>query len=273
MYLEYFKLKESPFKISPDPRFIYKTPQHEQAIGKCQLTIQEHGGLIVIYGAIGMGKSTIARHLLQNVSEDASNKVGILFNPSLNSANAFLQAMMEQFGVAPKRSYAKSLAAFEEYVITSHAEGVNNVIIIDEAQELTPKMMGVIHSLLNFESNTDKFLQIVLIGQNELADNIDKLPHIKSRVARFGDLQPLGEEDTKEMIAFRWHIASAGKITHPFTEKALEAIYTFSGGIPRSINHLCHESLLAAWDADLKEVTAEMILDAARQMRLTKEAV
>lgn len=270
-HLQAFKLKEEPFKISPDPRFLYMTPQHEDVMDKCRYTIQKRGGLIVIHGAIGMGKTTIVRHLFELADEDPKNNVGLLLNPSLKTENAFLQALMGQFDVAPKRSYAKSLEAFEDYMIESHEKGFNNVVIIDEAQKLTPKMMDVIHSLLNFESNTEKFLQIVLVGQNELADNVDRIPEIKSRVARFGDLQPLNEADTNDMIAFRWHIASAGKRSHPFSEKALEAIYTFSGGIPREINKLCHESLLYAFGSESDEVSAEMILDAAKQMRLTKE--
>lgn len=270
MYLGYFKLKELPYKISPDPRYIYMTPQHEDALQACQLTVQEHGGLIAVYGEVGMGKTTIARRLYQLLDDESINKVGLIYNPAL-TVNAFLQAIMQEFDVPPKRSFAKSLEAFEDYLLSSYEAGKNNIIIIDEAQKLNRRLMMVIHTLLNFESSTDKFLQIVLIGQNELADNIDKIREIKSRVARFADLQNLSEDDTKEMIGFRWHTASAGKSAHPFSDKALRAIYMFAKGIPRDINKLCHESLLTAFTTDSAEVTPDMIVDAARTMRLTRE--
>lgn len=270
-YLSYFKLKEAPYEISPNPRYLYLSPQHADAIGMCKLTVQERRGLMVVYGQIGMGKSTIVRHLYDVINGKPHTQVGMLNNPALKTENAFLQAIMEQFDVAPKRSYAKSLAAFEEFLFDSHNKGNNSVIIIDEAQKLTPKMLGVIHSLLNFETNTEKFLQIILVGQNELAENIDAIREIKSRVARFGSLQELGPDETKEMIAFRWHTASAGKSQNPFTDQALETIYKFSGGIPREANKLCHETLLTAFQEESTEVTPEMVVDAAAVMRLTRE--
>lgn len=270
MYQEYFKLKELPFRITPDPRYIYMTPQHEDALQACQLTVQEHGGLIAVYGEIGMGKTSIARRLFELLRDEPKYSVGLMFNPDL-SVNAFLQSVMEAFDVAPKRSYAKNLMAFEDYLMESHEQGKTNVIIIDEAQKLTRRLMMVIHALLNFESNTDKFLQIVLIGQNELATNIDRIPEIKSRVARFADLQNLGPDDTADMIKFRWFTAAAGKSSDPFTDKAIETIYLLSRGIPRDINKICHESLLTAFSTDVKEVTHEIIMDSAKRMRLNKE--
>lgn len=271
MYLDYYKLKEMPFKISPDPRFLYMTPQHSDALERCQFVINERGGLVVIYGAIGMGKTTIARRLLDITQENPSNQVAMLITPALNTKQALLRAIMSEFDVPQKRSYDRSLSAFQDFILGKVREGKNLVLIIDEAQELTPKMFGVIHTLLNFESNTEKFLQIVLIGQNELATHIDQMKAIRSRVGVFGSLQNLMPEDTNEMIAFRWHIASAAKSSHPFSETALEAIYKYSKGLPREINKLCHESLLNAMIAQTHEVSADMVAEAAKELRIAEE--
>lgn len=273
MYLEKFKLAEMPFKITPDPRFLFLTPQHQDVLERGEYVINEHGGLMVIYGDIGMGKTTVARRLYEIINDTPNCQAAMLVTPALKTETAFLRAIMEEFDVSPKRSYATSLAAFQDYMFEANGKGSNLAIIIDEAQKLTPRMLDVLHTLLNFESNTEKFLQIVLIGQRELADNIDRVPAIKSRVAIFGSLSPLTQADTNDMVAFRWHTASAGKSTHPFSTKALETIYMLSHGLPREINKLCHESLINAAIGDADEVSAEMVIDAAKELRLTKEEV
>lgn len=270
MYLQHFRLKELPYKIGPDPRFLHMTEQHEEALSKCLLTIQERGGIVTIYGDIGMGKSTIARRLIQQVADDRC-QVGMILNPSLMTEKAFLKAIMSEFDIKSVRSYIDSLSVFQDFMASSYQAGKNLVLIIDEAQKLTPKMLGVLHALHNFESDTDKFLQMVLIGQNELRDHIERIPNFKSRVVRFARLRNLGQDDTNELIAFRWHAASSGKSSHPFTENALEAIYIASGGLPREINKLCHESLLKAFMQEAKTVDEHMVTEAAKELLLNKE--
>lgn len=271
MYQKHFNLLEMPFKITPDPRFLYMTPQHREAIGKCEYNIKERGGLVVIYGAIGMGKTTIARHLYDSLRDEPNYEVAQLITPALKTETAFLRAIMEEFGAPLKRSYALSLSGFQDYILEQKETGKNLVLIVDEAQKLNMRMMDVLHTLLNFESNTEKFLQIVLIGQLELADAVDRNPAIKSRVAAFAPLKKLTVDDANEMIAFRWNIASNGKSSHPFNDKALEAIYMLSGGLPREINKLCHESLLSAFDGSVTAVDANMVIDAAKELRLSNE--
>ena len=269
MYLEYFNLKEKQFEMTPDSRFLYLTPQHEDAIGHCQLTINERRGLVAVYGSVGMGKTTIARRVRETSLQDPRNEVAMLITPALNTKQALLRAIMAEFNVPTKRSYDLSMVAFRQFIIDKAQQGKSLVLIIDEAQELTPKMLKALHSLLNFESDTEKFIQLVLVGQNELATNIDRQPAIKSRVARFSQLQNLTYDDTAELIAFRWHTASAGKSSHPFSDKALEAIYMFSDGLPREIIKLCHETLLSAMVSETKEVTADMVVAAAKELRLS----
>lgn len=273
MYLEHFKLKEPPFKLTPDPRFLSLTTQHEEAIGKSVLLVRDHGGMAVIFGEVGMGKTTIARRLLEILGEDPTYKVVYLASPALKSEFAFLKAIMSEFDVAPKRNYHLSLVAFQEYLWKAHQDGITIILLIDEAQKLTPKMMDVLHTLDNFETNTDKLLQRLLIGQKQLADNIDAIPEINSRVAMWAELKNLNLDDTRELIAFRWHAASGGKGQDPFTEEAIEAIHKYSRGLPREINKICHESLIRAAFVNSNEVTPEMVLDAALELRLAREEV
>lgn len=270
MYQEYFGLVDVPFSITPDPRFLFPTQQHKEVLGKCKYVIQERGGLIAVYGDIGMGKTTVARYLMGQLRDDPDVLAGMLITPALKTETAFLNAIMDEFGVPAKRSYAKSLQSFHAFIAKTASEGKNLVVIIDEAQKVTPRMFDVIHSLLNFESNTQKFLQVVLIGQNELATNLDKIPNIKSRVAVFGQLSSLTYDDTKEMIAFRWQIASAAKSSDPFTEQAIKQIHKFSQGLPREINKLCDGSLLRAMEIESKSVTDDMVLETAQDLRLVE---
>lgn len=266
--LEHFKLKEEPFKITPNPRYLYMAPQHVLAIDKCQYVISNRGGLVVIYGEVGMGKTTIARQLVSKLEDEDNYLVASLITPALKSENALLRAIMDEFKVPFKRSYYLSLTAFQDFTLEAHEAGQNLVIVIDEAQKLTPKMLDTLHTLLNFESNTEKFLQIVLIGQKELAENIDKFRPIKSRVAIFGELTPLTEDDSNDLISFRWQTATGAKAEHPFEPDALHAIYQYSGGIPREIIKLCNESLMVAFDRGLNLIDKEMIKEAAKDLRL-----
>lgn len=267
-FTKFYGLVEMPFNISPDPSFLFRTAQHTGAIEKCLYIVNDHRGLVAVYGNVGMGKTTIARLLYQRLQDTPKTEVAMLITPALNTKQALLRAIMSEFDVPQKRSYDLSLMAFQDFIIEKASGGINLVAIIDEAQELTPSMFSVIHSLLNFESDTQKFLQIVLIGQNELADHIDKIKQIKSRVAMFGQLKPLTFDDAKEMVAFRWQVASAGKSSDPFSDEAIGKIFSFSHGLPRDINKLCHESLSEAMSQEVHTVTAAHVITAAEELRL-----
>ncbi len=270
MYLEHFRLKEQPFKSGPNPRFLLMTDQHEAALQKCKLTIEEHSGLVVVCGEIGMGKSSIAR-MLSDEAESPTCRVGIILNPSLMTEKAFLKEIMAAFDQKSLRSYNDSLSAFQDFMIKSHEAGINLVLIIDEAQRLTRKMLMVLHALHNFESDEDKFMQMVLVGQNELEQHLRGIPEFGDRVAWFSKLVPLNQAETEELIAFRWHAASGGKSEHPFTQDALDTIFKLSEGRPRKINQLCHSSLLGAFTDEAKQITGLMVEEAAEDLLTTKQ--
>src|SRR6266702_5950267 len=268
MYSEYFGLAELPFSISPDPRYLFLTPQHKEALAKCQYIISQKGGLAVIYGDIGTGKTTIARRLFQLLKQDSRQEVAMLITPDLKTDTAFLRRVMAEYNVQPKRSHALSVAEFQNFTTQAFLKDKNLVLLVDEAQQMTPQMMEVVRIFLNFESDNAKFLQVVLLGQNELASILDKMPAIKSRVAMFGALSSLTKDDMEAMIDFRWK--AAGGAQHPFTPDALTALYELSRGLPREINKMCNESLIRAFVRDKREVAVDMVRDAARELRMAE---
>ncbi len=266
MYQEFFNLSELPYSLSPDPRYMFLTSQHKEALAKCQYIINQKGGLAVIYGDIGTGKTTVSRRLFQLLKDETSHDVAMIVTPDLKTDTAFLRRVMAEFGSQPRRSYSLSLGEFQDFTTKAISKDKNLVLLIDEAQQMTPKMLEVIRIFLNFESDVAKFIQIVLFGQNELAGTLDKIPAVKSRVAMFGALSSLTKEDTEKMMAFRWGVAGGNE--HPFTPEAIEAIYTLSRGLPREICKLCNESVIKAFVEKKKEVTPEMVRAAARELRL-----
>ncbi len=249
-------------------RYLFLTSQHKEALAKCQYIVNQKGGLAVIYGDIGTGKTTIARRLFQLLKQDSRQEVAMLITPDLKTDTAFLRRVMAEYNVQPKRSHALSVAEFQNFTTQAFLKDKNLVLLVDEAQQMTPQMMEVVRIFLNFESDNAKFLQVVLLGQNELASILDKMPAIKSRVAMFGALSSLTKDDMEAMIDFRWK--AAGGAQHPFTPDALTALYELSRGLPREINKMCNESLIRAFVRDKREVAVDMVRDAARELRMAE---
>lgn len=270
MFLDYFGLASEPFTISPDPHFLYLTSQHAEAIGKCSYAIQQKNGLTVVYGDVGTGKTTIARRLFQMLSEDKQNQIAMMITPDLKTETAFLRAIMAEFGVAPKRSYAASLDALLQFAAKAHADNKNLILLVDEAQQMTPKMLEVVRVLMNFETDNAKFIQVVLFGQNELMAtlNTKEMRAIKSRVGIFAALSSLGSSDTSSMIEYRWR--AAGGSTHPFTAEAVQEVFRQARGLAREIIKLCNESLNRAVVNESRQVTASMVKIAAKSLHLNE---
>ena len=213
---------------------------------------------------------TVKRQLLVGLYHSFSEKPGysnrFLITPDLKTDSALLRSVMAEFGVQPRRSHALSLAAFQDFAATAFAQDKTLVLMVDEAQQLTPRMMELLRVFLNFETDTQKFIQILLFGQNELATTLDKMPAIKSRVSMFGALTNLTRQDMESMIEFRWKAAGGEK--HPFSTESLDVLYELSRGKPREVNKLANESLIRAYVNGQKEVSADMVHGAAKELRL-----
>ena len=226
-------LVEPPFSLSPDPRYFYVSLQHKATLAKATYAIEQRQGLSIIFGDVGVGKTTIARRLYQVYRDRENYHTAYIPTPLYPSDFQFLKDICAEFGLNPKRSKLLQLAAFEEFLIGAFKQDKNVLLIVDEAQALIGQQFELIRQLLNFETNTQKLIQIVLIGQNELRNKIRLKRALASRVATRSTLEPLHLDDTRSMINFR--VMVAGRQEPMFTEPALVRIYDYSRGMPRDI--------------------------------------
>src|SRR4051794_18142951 len=204
--IKYFKLNEHPFMTSPDPRFLYFSSQVREALAKCEFMARDRIGPIYMYGPIGSGKTSLVRRLQETLSQDERYIVKLLISPNLKSSNAFLRLILETFDVKTERSYTGSLANFEKFLLQQFQEGKAPVLLVDEAQNLTRDALKLVHYLLNFETNTTKLLQIVLVGQEELGTKITRYRELASRMFPI-TMTAMSPDDLKDMISFRLTVA------------------------------------------------------------------
>jgi general secretion pathway protein A len=268
MYEAYFNLKERPFSISPDPRFFYLTTQHKEALTNCQYMITNRVGPVYVHGDVGTGKTTIARRLFQQLFDDPKYIVAMIISPNLKSSNALLRLIMKEFNVKTDKKYENSLTLFGEFLQDSAGKAKIPVLFIDEAQLLKPDMLELVRFLLNFETNTQKLLQIVLFGQNELAANLESKKELKSRMYRSA-LASLNRNDMENMIQFRFQVAGGDK--HPFTQDGLDELYKLTLGLPREICKITDMALLRAMVNQTHAVNAEIVRQTAEQLAINEQ--
>jgi general secretion pathway protein A len=265
MYQAYFGLKELPFRISPDPRFIYLTSQHQEVLAKCQYSVAEKMGIAAIFGTIGSGKTSLARRLWEQYATQPEYTFALLIHPNYPTPFQFLKAILREYGlIKPKRSLEDMVAYFEEFLIEQHRNGKTPILVIDEAQTLHPPLLELLRQLLNFETNTEKLLQIILFGDNDLLLRLDRSPALKDRVTIFGALTSLSRQDSDDLIAFRYRVA--GGSTLPFGQDALAAIFKYSQGLPRRICRICDNALIRAFSNKLQTIDEAMITNIAEEI-------
>jgi len=243
MYLKFFGLDEKPFNATPDPRFLYMSPGHREALAQLQYGTQERKGFIVLTGKVGTGKTTLLHALRRRL--DGSTAVSYVFNSTL-PFDGILDYVLEDLGIAKQEeSRARRLMALNNFLIESERAGQNTVLIIDEAQNLPPDVLEQIRLLSNFETATSKLLQILLVGQPELTArlNLPELRQLKQRVGLRCQIPPLTQEEGRHYIRNRLRIAGARDLTL-FHDAAIDRMTQYAGGIPRLINILGDHSLL-----------------------------
>jgi general secretion pathway protein A len=248
VYAEFYGLKELPFALTPDPRFIYFTPSHTEVMANLQYGIESGKGLIVVTGEVGTGKTTILRWMMQRL--DRTVLVAYIFNPRL-SVTEFYQQLASLLDVQKWETKPELLMSLGQALDSRHSRGLRTVLIIDEAQGLSPAVLEEIRLLSNFESDTAKQLQIVLTGQPELRNvlNYPDLRQLKQRVALRCVIKALPSvEETDRYITSRL-LASGAERTEIFSAEAVDYIYRCTEGIPRNINNLCDNALLAGYAA------------------------
>ncbi|MCM3904964.1 MAG: AAA family ATPase [Pyrinomonadaceae bacterium] len=262
MYAEFYGLKELPFALTPDPRFIYFTPSHTEVMANLHYGIESGKGLVVVTGEVGTGKTTILRWMMQRL--DRTVLVAYIFNPRL-SVTEFYQHVATLLDVQKWETKSELLMELGRELESRHSRGLRTVLIIDEAQGLSPHVLEEIRLLSNFESDTAKQLQIVLTGQPELREvlNNPDLRQLKQRIALRCLIKPLPNvEETDRYITSRLLVGGAER-TDIFSPGAIDFIFRCSEGIPRNINNLCDNALLAGYAAGESNIGRAVIEEVA----------
>jgi general secretion pathway protein A len=268
-YLPYFNLKEEPFSTVPNPRFLFLSPIHSTALGKTEFTVQAKKGLTLVFGDTGTGKSTLARLLHQKFLDQQFNSV-LLTNPSYPTPNALLRSIVQEFGLQTARSYKDNLDVFKAFLYKEAVdEGKTVVLIVDEAQTLRLPLLELMRQLINFETNEMKLLQLVLFAQEELRVKLQHplAKNFRSRIVMASTLDRIGIEELRQMVDFRWRVASANQ-DHPFDAHAIDALYSHSSGTPREACIIADNALLLAFLSNQKRIT-KAIVDSAALERVT----
>jgi type II secretory pathway predicted ATPase ExeA len=266
MYLDLFKLKELPFRLSPDPQFLYLSKQHARAKAYMESTIWFTDGFVVITGEVGSGKTTLIESFLREVEADI---VVAQINQTQVSAVDFLQAVLVQFGFAPfKMKKGELIATLNQFLVEQYAAGRKVLLIVDEAQNLSLRVLEEVRLLSGVETTKDKVLRIILAGQPELNDKLDapELVQLAQRIRLRFHLGTLPLEDMRAYIQHRLEVAG-GADREIFSEETFDEIYRYSGGVPRLINTLCDTAMMAAYTADRDFVDLEDIASAAEELR------
>ena len=265
MYTKFYGLREKPFEITPDPRFLYLSENHKEALAHLTYAVRERKGFTVITGEVGTGKTTLVHTLLSRL--DGNTRTAYLFNPKLGSTD-FLHYICEDLGLkGQKKSKGQHLAHLHNFLMSCYARNENVVLIIDEAHTLDPKLLEEVRLLTNLETPKSKLLQVVLMGQPELNDTLNhpQFRQLKQRVSLRYHMQPLNKEEAREYIKRRMRIAGAFD-PNIFTPKATKEIYEYSKGIPRLINIVCDNALLEGYAADQKVIGKSIVCEVINRL-------
>lgn len=269
MYAQFFGLKQEPFSIAPDPRYLFMSERHREALAHLLYGLNGGGGFVLLSGEIGAGKTTVCRCFLEKIPKRCN--VAYIFNPKLTVIE-LLRAACEEFGITLPASGTPTtvsdyLGALNDFLLRTHAVGQNNVLIIDEAQNLSADVLEQLRLLTNLETSERKLLQIILIGQPELRDMIARpeLEQLAQRVIARFHLEALSEEETGRYIRHRLMVAGMKKAL-PFDRRARRRIHELTRGIPRRINLLCDRALLGAFASGQGKVDRGMVDQAAKEV-------
>ena len=266
MYQEYFQLKENPFALTPDPRFLFLSHQHREALAHLLYGMGEMGGFVQVTGEVGTGKTTLCRSLLEQVPHLVN--VALILNPKQNSIE-LMASICDELNVKYPEGTTSSkvlVDSLNRHLLAAHAAGWRTVLVIDEAQNLSAEVLEQVRLLTNLETTTHKLLQILLLGQPELKSMMDQpeLRQLSQRITARYHLSPLRVEETIEYIQHRLDIAGCHRPL--FSGSAMRLIHRLSGGVPRLINIICDRSLLGAYARRQMQVNKSLIRKAAAEV-------
>ena len=265
MYTNYFNFKEPPFSIAPNPRFLYMSPRHQEGLAHLLYGIKKGEGFVTLTGEVGTGKTTLCHCFLEQLPDDI--EIALILNPKLNSIE-LLASICDELGIhypPGNQSLKTFIDLLNKYLLSAHAKGRRTVLVIDEAQNLSFEVLEQIRLLTNLETSTTKLLQIILVGQPELKQllNRQELRQLNQRITARYHLQPLSFAETRAYIHHR--LSVSGGRQDIFTDRAIRKIFKLAKGIPRSINILCDRSLLGAYASGEHTIKSKIIKKAANE--------
>lgn len=268
MYLAYYGLREPPFSITPDPRFVYLSERHRDALAHLLFGIDKGGGggFVQLTGEVGTGKTTLSRLLLEQLPDSA--RIALVLNPRQNAVE-LLETICEELriDIEGKRGSVKALVdALNAYLLDAYAQGLRVVLLIDEAQNLPADALEQVRLLTNLETYAQKLLQIILLGQPELRDLLARpeLRQLSQRITARFHLRPLDERETGAYLRHRWRVAGGSRF--PFTARAVRRLHARAGGVPRLLNVIAERALLAGYARDAVSIDAKLVNAAASEV-------
>ncbi len=271
MYETFYRLNEAPFSITPDPRFLFHTRNHRDALAYLHYGIEQRKGILALTGEVGVGKTLVIRTLLGQLSRNV--RTSIVMNARLSFRQLLYMALLDFDLNPPGRSRVDLLMTLQDFLVRMRQANENAVLIIDEAQNLSEKSLEEFRLLSNLETADAKLLQIILVGQPELKEKLNRhsLRQLRQRIPGIFDLSRLPDEAVREYIDFRLQVGSDGKVSGLFDEQAMAAICRFSQGIPRMINQLCDRSLLIGFAKSLDRINAGVVAEAGQELGYVDE--
>jgi general secretion pathway protein A len=258
MYLQFYGLREAPFNPTPDPKFLYQSTRHREALAQLMYGVSERKGFVVLTGEIGTGKTTLLRTLLARLDRDTH--VAYVHNTALG-IEGLLEYMLHDWNVkSTATTHAQRLLELNEFLIDQHQRGLSPVLIIDEAQNLTVETLEAVRQLSNFETANQKLMQILLVGQPELRTKLysHELRQLKQRIGLRFHIGPLAPDEVRQYIKHRLRIAGASN-SGLFADGAIQRITEYSQGVPRVINIVCDHCLLSGFADDKRRIDAGVV--------------
>jgi general secretion pathway protein A len=265
MYLQFYGLRESPFSPTPDPKFLFQSSRHREALAQLLYGVRERKGFIVLTGEIGTGKTTLLRTLLERLDRDIHT--AYVHNSALG-IEGLLEYILRDWGVKSEAtSHAQRLFELNDFLIEQHRQGLSPVLVIDEAQNLSIPTLEAVRLLSNFETSSQKLMQILLVGQPELRDklNTPDLRQLKQRIGLRCHIGPLSPEETRLYVRHRLRIAGAAD-AGIFTDAAVQRIVEYSHGIPRVVNIVCDHCLLSGYADSKRRIDAGAVDEAVEYL-------